>query len=411
MLRWLLVLLLSSTPTSHACPANYQLCEPWTNTSIFPKTSMVGVKQITTANVEKCSIVGLPKAWMPLTKYTFAVVSNYIVSRKVYVSAGTIVGSSKSGPNKDKKATEAEKAYVKAKTAHDDSAHDHSAHAHRNLAETTTKSWLDTESCYDCGRPAHGSVLFDWIAPEGGNGTITFASLCGGSELGSGGAGFVAAASHVKLTEKHNHGKAMRHTCTDTVVTAMDDYQMSGLKAKDTSGNADHSGHSGTFSSFVPGVSAIAVLFDGWNVTTWGSYIATLLAMFVLGIVCRLLRIPLASFVREKSDSNSNDMGNVKYNVFIWLGFFIVQAISYSLMLVSMTMDVGFFLSIVSGMATGFVMQNSQPCKKTNNNSSSVKSDVHGGKDVEMSSSTGVVGDNDASGKMSDDEIIDDCCS
>jgi len=427
---------------------------------------MNGVSDITAATPpEQCQIIGLPLAYLPSTKYTFTVVSTAIVSRKVYVSAGRIIGSSKSGPNTNPQAIAAEAAFT---TANGDE-HDHSAHAHRTrqLSET---NWLDTESCFDCGRPSFGSVLFDWIAPESGNGTVTVAALCGGSSLGSGGAGFVAAAQHVRTTETYKFSSSLGHSCTPVPIYALDEYAMSGLQSKDdtASGTTTTAGGGHTmmmvFSAFDPLLgSPLYVLFGGWVVNDWGMYIFTLLVLFLGGIVTRLLRVPLAELVRRlhrrqepkpKHETstiagtvsagnvqlgNGNNRDGLDY-VLLWVGFFVSQALNYGIMLVAMIMDVGFFLAIMFGLSTGFLLETCIQIKQTRGNKRSLSSaSVHdieekrgGGGDIEMSGTveaTGVgtegtekiaaaAGASAPSSKLNseenivftNDDIIGDCC-
>ena len=135
---------------------------------------MTGVSSLEWANQKECHFIGLPKLYIPETKYTFAITSNYIVSRKIYVSSGVVIGSSKSGANKSPEATTAiEKlaaqsaAGTEAKT---EASHDHSAHAHRQLTDSKG-------TCFDCNRPTHGAVLYDWISPAKSTGTVLFSAL------------------------------------------------------------------------------------------------------------------------------------------------------------------------------------------------------------------------------------------
>ena len=381
LLPLLLLLLLLVRPTQ-ACPAQYNVCEAWTNISSFPIHSMVGVTQLEWADHQECRLLGLQTTYIPGIKYTFAVVSDYIVARKVYASAGQIIGSSRTGINTSPAAVAAVEAY---KNQNDKSTkeHDHSSHAHRRrsrrrnlLTSDDIASGDTTASCFDCGRPTHGSVLFDWIAPDKGIGKVTFVALCGGSSQGNGAAGFVKISGHHSADETYAHSSS--HTCVPSVVRALDEYALSGLQASDAAavaaaaaagGHASGGGgHSGTFSSFdALAGGSLSILFAGWEVSTTGGYVAVLLGCFAAGVAVRLLRIPLSQLakgvqgVREDGDNDNVNVDNFcsKKNicslVLLFLSFFVLQSLGYFLMLLTMLFDVGLFVSIMLGLSSGYV--------------------------------------------------------
>ena len=339
---------------------------------------MTGVQNLEWAtNPKDCRVVGIPVLYLPLTKYTFAIVSDHIVSRKVYVSGGVIVGSSKTGPNTSPEVKAAEEAVVA--SSKDAETHDHSAHAHRQLGSTENDA---TGSCFDCGRPAYGSVLYDWISPAAKTGTITFAALCGGSKVGAGGAGFVRIAQHVTSKETYKHSSSMGHTCTQGVVTGLAEYEMSGLKAKDEAdamnSGGSHAGHGaghGDGHSMVmvfnqwnlSSETTLPILFEGWNVTNGSSYTGAIVALFLLGVSVRLFRIPLLIIVRRDREATTGGSGiginkcntrKVGTTILVWVSFFCLQALSYWVMLATMVYDIGLFIAILSGLSTGFVLEN-----------------------------------------------------
>lgn len=340
---------------------------------------MTGVSSLEWANQKECHFIGLPKLYIPETKYTFAITSNYIVSRKIYVSSGVVIGSSKSGANKSPEATTAiEKlaaqsaAGTEAKT---EASHDHSAHAHRQLTDSKG-------TCFDCNRPTHGAVLYDWISPAKSTGAVLFSALCGGSSIGNGAAGFVKIAALMEIKETYKHTTTMGHTCTDATITALDEYEMSGLKIKDeeaariAAGGIDsgqvnkHEGMAMVFSQWKQGA-LLQILFEGWNVTNTGSYVGTLIAMFVLGASVRLLRIPLADLVKKQEIGIGSNWCFGK--LIIWLSFFVLQALSYWVMLATMSYDVGLFVVILAGMSSGFVVENHILTKRRKKNGSNMK--------------------------------------
>ena len=377
MMQPILVLLLLVRP-SQACPAQYNVCEAWTNISSFPIHSMVGVHSLEYAHPNECRLLGLQTTYIPGIKYTFAVVSDYIVARKVYASAGQIIGSSRTGINTSPAAVAAVETYNDKSTKE----HDHSSHAHRrrsrrrNLLTSDDIASVDTTaSCFDCGRPTHGSVLFDWIAPAKGIGKVTFVAMCGGSSQGNGAAGFVKISGQHSADETYAHSSP--HTCVPSVVRALDEYALSGLQASDAAaiaaaggggaaadGGHASGGHSGTFSSFDALAGGnLSILFASWEVSTTGGYVAVLLGCFAAGVAVRLLRIPLgqlAKGVREDSGDNVEvdnfcSKKNICSLVLLFLSFFVLQSLGYFLMLLTMLFDVGLFVSITLGLSSGYL--------------------------------------------------------
>lgn len=282
-----------------ACPSDYMACEAWTADSSFPSKAMYGVSAVTNATESQCRIRGLPQTYFGDETYTIAVVSDNIVARKLFASQGAITASSRSGP--------------------------------RPSVEEGEPSPL----CYNCDRPVYGAVLFDWTAPAVGSGDVTFAALCGGSSIGLGGSGFVAATPHVVTTPAREGYPDAGHR-VDT--SALEEFILAGRTASahgshdshasSSSSHAAMGGHGMVFAAFSPLHPSLTILFKGWDVTTSPQYAGAIICFFVLGVLVRLLRILLGSIRRRASRHSFVSQTGI---------FFIINTLAYALMLAAMT--------------------------------------------------------------------------
>lgn len=387
-------LVLLPLPDCAALPSHLTSCEAWTEGSAYPAAAMHGVTGIVNASELQCRIRGLPPTYYGGARYTIAVISDYIVGRKLFASGGLITASSRAGP----RPLPTEMVGCHAVLVLLYSSGFALMFSRRIGAYLTTVYGMAqggdlSPLCFSDDRAAHGAVLFDWTAPlvpsTGSATTVTFAALCGGSSVGLGGAGFVAASAHV-MTFSNAEAKPAAHDAghihlrVDT--TALEEFTLSGRTAAseaddhhamdhgdmehevtdhdgmdydhdamDSStmdhstmdhGTMDHgSAHGMFFTRFNPTAPSLTILFSGWDITTSAGYAGSVICFFCLGVLVRMLRLSLSMVRRRATVLPLISQAAV---------FFVINTLAYLLMLAAMTYDVGIFFAIVVGMTVGF---------------------------------------------------------
>ena len=96
----------------------------------------------------------------------------------------------------------------------------------------------------------------------------------------------------------------------------------------------------------------VVILFDQWRTTTWGYYILSLLALFVIAIIYQYLQAKLT--LLGQTCSSPPYAGSLFTRVFHSAFFALTVSIAYFLMLAMMTFNAGVFVVIMLGFGFGF---------------------------------------------------------
>ena len=96
----------------------------------------------------------------------------------------------------------------------------------------------------------------------------------------------------------------------------------------------------------------VVILFDLWTTTTWGYYILSLLALFVIAFLYQYLQAKL-TFLGQTCSSPPYAR-SLFTRVFHSAFFALTVSIAYFLMLAAMTFNVGVFVVIMLGFGFGF---------------------------------------------------------
>ena len=162
---------------------------------------------------------------------------------------------------------------------------------------------------------------------------------------------------------QHDHGD---HTDDDTANTAADDDD------HNVHGTVGHGG--GHATQFTSGKDGVAILFSGWDNLSWGGYIGSCIFVIFLGVLVEAITTYRILYPRNQKDQDAfascetpaaNDgetktslkkkgkMTTTEHLVKTAL-YFVGVTLSYALMLIVMTMNVGIFLSAVLGLTIGY---------------------------------------------------------
>mgnify|MGYP002775750433 FL=1 len=126
--------------------------------------------------------------------------------------------------------------------------------------------------------------------------------------------------------------------------------------------NTTTESHMSMHMTFYGGQKAV-ILFDQWTTTTWGYYILSLLALFVIAFLYQYLQYRLT--LMAQTCSSPPYAGSLFIRILHSSMFTFAVAVAYFLMLAVMTFNAGIFIVVTLGFGFGFFFFH------TNNNTSS----------------------------------------